>query len=111
MKKRQRLGQHFLKSGTVARKVVDSAVITKKDVVLEIGTGKGILVPLLCDKAKKVISIESDYALYKNTKERFSDINNLELEQTDGFKSIYSYIGVCYKIVKGKYFIKTVTIE
>ncbi len=87
MKKRQRLGQHFLKSGTVARKVVDSAVITKKDVVLEIGTGHGILVPLLCEKAKKVISIESDYVLYKNTKEKFSDIDNLELRHADGFKS------------------------
>jgi len=91
MKKRQRLGQHFLKSGTVARKVVDSAVITKKDVVLEIGTGHGILVPLLCEKAKKVISIESDYVLYKNTKEKFSDINNLELENTDGFKTNESF--------------------
>jgi 16S rRNA (adenine1518-N6/adenine1519-N6)-dimethyltransferase len=87
MKKRQRLGQHFLKSGIVAKKIVDAAAITKKDVVLEIGTGKGILVPLLCDKAKKVISIESDYDLYKNAIEKFSDIDNLELLHADGFKS------------------------
>ena len=33
------------------------------------------------------------------------------IKQTDGFKSIYSYIGVCYKIVGNKYIIKTVTIE
>jgi len=87
MRKRQRLGQHFLISKTVAKKIVESARITKKDVVLEIGTGRGILVPLLCEKAKQVISIESDYALYKNAKESFSDIDNLELVHGDGFKS------------------------
>lgn len=87
MIKRRQLGQHFLKSGTVAKKIVDAAGITKKNVVLEIGTGQGILVPLLCDKAKKVISIETDYTLYKNAIEKFSDIDNLELVHGDGFKS------------------------
>jgi len=87
MRKRKRLGQHFLISQTVAKKIVEAARITKKDVVLEIGTGRGILVPLLCEKAKQVISIESDYALYKNVKESFSDIDNLELVYGDGFKS------------------------
>lgn len=31
--------------------------------------------------------------------------------QTEGFKSVHSYIGVCYKIVNGKYYVKTVTVE
>jgi len=34
-----------------------------------------------------------------------------KIKQTDGFKSVYSYIGVCYKIRGSKYVIKTVTIE
>jgi len=34
-----------------------------------------------------------------------------KIRQTDGFKSVYSYIGVCYKIRGNKYIIKTVTIE
>ena len=86
MRKRQRLGQHFLISQTVAKKIAEAARITKKDVVLEIGTGKGILVRLLCEKAKNVISIETDYTLYKNAKESFSDIDNLEIVHGDGFK-------------------------
>jgi len=86
MRKRQRLGQHFLISQTVAKKIAEASRITKKDVVLEIGTGKGILVRLLCEKAKNVISIETDYTLYKNAKESFSDIDNLEIVHGDGFK-------------------------
>ena len=34
-----------------------------------------------------------------------------KIKQTDGFKSVYSYIGVCYKIIGDKYIIKTVIIE
>ena len=87
MIKRKRLGQHFLVSQSVAKKIVDAACITKKDTVLEIGTGKGILVPLLCEKAGKVISIESDLELYNTAKEKFSDIPNLTLVHGDGFES------------------------
>jgi len=87
MKKRQRLGQHFLSSGTVAKSIVLAAGITKHDVVLEIGTGKGILVPLLCQRAKKVISIESDWELYQTVQKKFSDLPNLTLKHGDGFKT------------------------
>src|SRR3990170_4571507 len=71
MIKRKRLGQHFLVTQSVAKKIVEAAEITKKDTVLEIGTGKGILVPLLCEKAGKVISIESDLELYNTAKKKF----------------------------------------
>lgn len=87
MIKRKRLGQHFLVSQSVAKKIVDSAGITKKDTVLEIGTGKGILVPLLCEKAGHVVSIESDLELYNLAKEKFSHIQNLTLLHGDGFES------------------------
>jgi len=87
MIKRKRLGQHFLVTQSVAKKIVDSACITKKDTVLEIGTGRGILVPLLCEKAGKVVSIESDQTLYDTAKEKFSGIPNLELVHDNGFKT------------------------
>ncbi len=87
MKKRQRLGQHFLISQTVAKKIVEAARITKNDVVLEIGTGKGILLAPLCQNAHKVISIEADSTLNKENIEKFSKTPNLELIHGDGFKS------------------------
>ena len=34
-----------------------------------------------------------------------------KIKQTDGFKSVYSYIGDCYKIRADRYIVKTVTIE
>src|SRR3989337_3739984 len=87
MIKKNQLYQQFLVMQSVAKKKVEAAEITKKDTVLEIGTGKGILVPLLCEKACKVISIESDLELYNTAKEKFSDITNLTLLHGDGFKT------------------------
>ena len=83
--RRQRLGQHFLKSFTIATKIVESAQITPKDTVLEIGTGPGILTPLLCVKAKSVVTIEADKSLYSDAILKFSEISNLEIRYGDGF--------------------------
>lgn len=57
---RQRYGQHFLIDLSVATREVAYAQITKNDVVLEIGPGKGVITQLLARKAKQVIAIEID---------------------------------------------------
>ena len=48
MNKRKKFGQHFLKSKTIAKSIVSNAKITRNDVVLEVGTGHGILIPYMC---------------------------------------------------------------
>ncbi len=86
MIKRKRLGQHFLSSEILAQKIVSEAKITKNDVVFEIGTGKGILTPLLCKRASKVISVDADKQLIRDAKSRFSQIENLVLRTGDGLE-------------------------
>jgi 16S rRNA (adenine1518-N6/adenine1519-N6)-dimethyltransferase len=86
MIKRKRLGQHFLTSNAIAKSIVSEAKIGKNDTVFELGTGLGILTPLLCENAKKVISIDADKELYEKAKSRFSEIANLSIEFGDGFK-------------------------
>jgi 16S rRNA (adenine1518-N6/adenine1519-N6)-dimethyltransferase len=84
---RQSLGQHFLISQSVARQIAEAAEITKDDTVLEIGTGKGILIPFLCKDANKVISFEIDKNLYADSHAKYSHISNLDLRCGDGFRS------------------------
>lgn len=91
MIKRKRLGQHFLNSSPLAELIVTEAQITKKDTVFEIGTGLGILTPLLCKNAKNVISVDSDEQLYHKAKSQFGNIENLTLRHGDGFKSSASF--------------------
>ena len=90
MNKRKRLGQHFLKSKTIAKSIVSNAKITRNDVILEVGTGRGILIPYMCKNAKKVYSIESDRSLHISAKSNF-DYPNLILEHGDGFNSKYNF--------------------
>ena len=91
MNKRKDLGQHFLKSKTIARSIVDSAKITRNDIVLEIGTGHGILIPYICKNAKQVFSIENDQNLYISAKSNFDNYSNLVLEYGDGFNSNHNF--------------------
>ena len=91
MIKRKQFGQHFLNSNSIAKSIVSEAKITKNDVVFELGTGIGILTPLLCEKANKVISIDVDRQLIENAKSIFSNIDNLILKSGDGFKTKDSF--------------------
>ena len=83
---RKKLGQNFLNSKSIAKFIVDSAKISKNDVVYEIGIGRGILTPFLCQQSKIVISVEKDYKLYEETLTKFTKIKNLKIIHGDGFK-------------------------
>ncbi len=66
------LGQHFLTSGSVAKKLVDSASVTSDDIVVEIGPGKGMITNFLLQKASCVIAVEKDKQMIEYLKEKFS---------------------------------------
>lgn len=91
MIKRKRFGQHFLNSNSIAKSIVSEAKITKNDTVFELGTGLGILTPLLCEKANKVISMDVDKQLIEDAKSDLSKIHNLILKSGDGFKNDDSF--------------------
>ena len=92
MIKRKLLGQHFLNSKSIAEFIVKEAEISKNDIVFEIGTGPGILIPLLCENAQKVISVDADENLIKKARLNFSQFDNLVLKSGDGFnqKDVFS---------------------
>ena len=86
MNKQKKLGQNFLKSELIAKFIVDSAKISKNNLVLEIGTGRGILIPYLVETGARIISIENDKKLFHEMEEKFDNLDNLNLKYGDGFK-------------------------
>lgn len=56
-------GQHFMVDKELLNKIVKEAKISRRDVVLEIGSGKGALTEKLLGKAKKIICVEQDTRL------------------------------------------------
>lgn len=89
MRAKKFLGQHFLKSQKALAHIIDAAGLEKKDLVLEIGPGTGVLTEKLLPLAGKVIAIEKDQELIPNLREKFEKEitqNTLELIAGDILK-------------------------
>jgi len=57
----KKLGQHFLTSKIISKRIADVAEIAPDDIILEIGPGKGILTEsILSHSPKKLIAVEKD---------------------------------------------------
>jgi 16S rRNA (adenine1518-N6/adenine1519-N6)-dimethyltransferase len=82
----KRLGQHFLFDEEILEKIIKSAQITKKDTIIEIGPGKGILTRPLCERAGKVIAIELDPYFSKTLRPAVGPFANLEIINDDALK-------------------------
>src|SRR5688572_24386870 len=73
----------------ILAKIVSAACIGQDQIVLEAGTGQGILTAELCKYAKKVISYEIDIKLYRKVQEQqlLRQFKNLQLVNADLFKT------------------------
>ncbi len=80
------LGQNFLTDDNIVTKIADGADIGPEDGVLEIGPGIGSLTEKLLDRAKKVVSVEIDKALWPILEEHFSTAPHFELVKEDVLK-------------------------
>ncbi len=67
------LGQNFLTSSSMVKKIADSGELSPNDIVLEIGPGKGALTEALLETGAHVIAIEKDRELIPLLTKKFSD--------------------------------------
>lgn len=76
------LGQNFLISKDIVRKLVDLSSLGKEDFVLEIGPGLGAITNELVSRTKKVLAIEKDSRLVGLLNKHLS-VDNLEVINKD----------------------------
>ncbi|MCL4538615.1 MAG: 16S rRNA (adenine(1518)-N(6)/adenine(1519)-N(6))-dimethyltransferase RsmA [Bacteroidetes bacterium] len=77
------LGQNFLVDDNIARKIVRSAGITKDDVVIEIGPGKGALTRFLLATGARIEAVEKDNILFRLLSKELVDSEGLTLVNDD----------------------------
>jgi 16S rRNA (adenine1518-N6/adenine1519-N6)-dimethyltransferase len=94
---KKNLGQNFLIDKEVAEREVNFAEISKDDVILEIGPGKGVITKLLASQAKKVIAIELDKNLINFLEKSMP--KNVELINDDAVKVDFDTLPKFNKIV------------
>lgn len=92
------IGQHFLIDERVLEKIIETADIGKKDLILEIGPGLGILTKELCRQAGEVIAVELDEAMIPVVKTSCLKDNNLKIVQKNALEFETDTLGE-YKVV------------
>lgn len=80
------LGQNFLIDDETVLGIVNTANISKDDLVIEIGPGLGTLTKELLERAGQVTCIELDKRMIEILQDRFSMYNNFELINNDVLK-------------------------
>jgi 16S rRNA (adenine1518-N6/adenine1519-N6)-dimethyltransferase len=85
---KKRFGQHFLKDPNTARIVASG--VTKDDVVLEIGPGRGFLTTFLSDRAGLVHAVELDPDVLPSLRQAVGDRNNVVVHEGDALRFDYS---------------------
>lgn len=75
------LSQHFLRSPRLALFLIGHSNIKKRDTVLEIGAGSGVITSALSKRCKEVIALEPDAATASKLRENLSkrSIDNVKI--------------------------------
>lgn len=80
-----RLDQNFLRSPKLALFLIGHSNIKKRDLVIDIGAGSGVITSALTKRCRKVIAIEKDAETAKRLRENLTrqNITNVEVFEGD----------------------------
>lgn len=82
-----RFGQNFLIDLNLLQLLFESADVTDRDVVLEVGTGTGGLTALLAQAAARVITLEVDREMFQLAGEELAGLENIRMIRRDVLKN------------------------
>lgn len=84
VKARKSLSQNFLIDGNILRKIVETATVSKDDLIVEIGPGPGALTEFLLQTGARVVAIEKDRIFAKALERLQSD--RLQIFEADALE-------------------------
>lgn len=84
------LGQHFLRDRSVADRIVELVAPSARDLIVEIGPGRGALTETLVARGGRLLALEIDAALAEILRERFAASGGVEIRQADARQFDYA---------------------
>ncbi len=90
------ISQNFFKDISYVKSLVEKSDILQNDLVIDIGSGKGIITDVLLEKRAKVISIEKDANLYEQLVKKYLSNTNVKVVSSDFLN--YNFPDSKYKI-------------
>ena len=99
MRRKQPLGQNFLKDENIAREIVALAGIEPEGTVVEIGPGPGILTHGLLEACASLLAVEIDPQLCRQLRKRYNNNPKFKLVEADAMNYDYSQAGPRFQAV------------
>lgn len=84
---RKKLGQHFLVDPNVVKRIIDAAELSKDDLVIEIGSGLGVVTAELAKHVYHLIAVEVDKELSRISRDVLSSCQNVSYVAEDILKT------------------------
>ena len=106
--RRADLSQHFLRSKALAASLIAQAPLSRKDLVVEIGPGRGILTRELARRCREVVAVEFDGALSEALRTRFLSDTRVTIVRSDFLR--FRLPDVPYKVLGNIPFNRTAAI-
>ncbi len=97
-----KFGQNFLIDLNLVEMIANTAEITSRDVVLEVGTGMGSLTTIMAEKAVHVITVEIDHHLAPHARSEFANLPNVTLLELDALKNKHSFAPDVLETIRDK---------
>lgn len=89
----KKLGQRFLADMNITAKIVSISDVKGSDIVVEIGSGLGLMTAMIAEKAQKVIALELDKKMVAILGAELKNFSNVEIVQTDVLR--YDFSSAC----------------
>jgi len=104
---KKHLGQNFLSDTSILSRIISAADLSPEDTVVEIGPGPGRMTRLLAERAKRLIAIELDRALYERLKGDFIAYGNVEIIHGDVLRYPFETLETFKVVANIPYYITT----
>ena len=87
MSRRHEYDQHFLRSPRLVGTLVGHSDLKKRDLVLDIGAGSGVISHVLARRVRQVLAIEPESAALMKLGDNLADARNVTIIAKDFFKT------------------------
>ena len=77
------MSQHFLKSPKLAGFLIGHSNIKKRDLVIDIGAGSGVITKALSGRCRKVVAVEADHETAQLLRKNLGAVENVEILEKD----------------------------
>ena len=81
--RKYQLSQHFLKGPKLAGFLIGHSNIKKRDTVIDIGAGSGVITAALARRCKQVIAVEPDYETAELLRKNVGKFENVQIVEQD----------------------------